>query len=261
MIFKQIFLTHRWTSNKYYLSGLEWNSNERVLHFLWNSKAYIYIYIYIYIYVYEICLKSNGSGCAEHPPVPGWNNFKGIIKWTRFKGVEVIKRALTMKLGRIPEKSFHQCIETCQKRNGKYIRLGWHYFVGKTMYFVVLNWNKLFVTPVLLLLRHTSYIYIYIYIYICICVCVCVCVYVVPSMSIQTFFVQAFKIIIDSWTFSIFLLYILWDDWQIFMISRSNQQLQHQLECTLLMPGCHSWWFSKMRSEREEEWYTIKFCF
>ena len=57
------------------------------------------------------------------------------------------------------------------------------------------------------------------------------------------------------------LLYILWP---IFMISGSNQQLQQQLEYTLLKPGCHSWWISKMQSEREdnlEEWYAIKLCF
>ena len=60
------------------------------------------------------------------------------------------------------------------------------------------------------------------------------------------------------------LLYILWDDWQNFMISASNQQLQQQLEYTLLKPDCHSWWISKMQSRREdtlEERYAIKFCF
>ena len=36
------------------------------------------------------------------------------------------------------------------------------------------------------------------------------------------FFVQAFKIVVDSWQFSMLLLYILWDDWPIFMISGSN---------------------------------------
>ena len=40
------------------------------------------------------------------------------------------------------------------------------------------------------------------------------------------FFVWAFKIVVDSWKFSILLLYILWDDWPIFMISPSNEQLQ-----------------------------------
>ena len=39
------------------------------------------------------------------------------------------------------------------------------------------------------------------------------------------FFVQAFKIVVDSWKFSMLLLYILWDDWPIFMISGSNEQL------------------------------------
>ena len=54
------------------------------------------------------------------------------------------------------------------------------------------------------------------------------------------FFEQAFKIDVDSWKFSILLLYILWDDWPIFMISASNEQLQQQLEYTLLKPDCHS---------------------
>ena len=48
------------------------------------------------------------------------------------------------------------------------------------------------------------------------------------------------------------------------MISGSNEQLQQQLEYTLLKPDCHSWWISKMQSGHEdtvEEWYAIKFCF
>ena len=53
------------------------------------------------------------------------------------------------------------------------------------------------------------------------------------------FFVQAFKIVVDSWKFTMLLLYILWDDWPIFMISASNEQLQQVLE----------------------EWYAIKLCF
>ena len=59
------------------------------------------------------------------------------------------------------------------------------------------------------------------------------------------------------------LLYILWDDWPIFMISGSNEQLQQQLEYTLLKPGCHSWCISKTQFGREEhfreERYVIKF--
>ena len=48
------------------------------------------------------------------------------------------------------------------------------------------------------------------------------------------------------------------------MISGSNEQLQQQLEYTLLKPHCHWWWISKIQSGRMdtlEEWYAIKFCF
>ena len=58
-----------------------------------------------------------------------------------------------------------------------------------------------------------------------------------------------------------FLLYILWDDWPVFMISGSYEQLQQQLEYTLLKPDCYCWWISKMQSDTLEEWYAIKFCF
>ena len=50
------------------------------------------------------------------------------------------------------------------------------------------------------------------------------------TISFQTFFVWSFKIVVDSWKFSMLLLYILWDDWPIFMISRSNEQLLQELE-------------------------------
>ena len=39
-------------------------------------------------------------------------------------------------------------------------------------------------------------------------------------------FRQAFKIVVDSWKFTMLLLYILWDDRPIFMILGSSQQLQ-----------------------------------
>ena len=50
------------------------------------------------------------------------------------------------------------------------------------------------------------------------------------------------------------LLYIFWDDWP-------NEQLQQELEYTLLKPDYHCWWISKMQSDTFEEWYAIKFCF
>ena len=57
------------------------------------------------------------------------------------------------------------------------------------------------------------------------------------------------------------LLYVLWDDWPIFMISRSNEQLQQELEYTQLKTDCHSCWISKMQSNTFEERYAIKLCF
>ena len=66
-------------------------------------------------------------------------------------------------------------------------------------------------------------------------------IYEVYTICFQTFLVWAFKIVVDTWEVSMLLLYILWDDWPIFMISGLNQQLQQQLEHTLLKPDCHSW--------------------
>ena len=97
------------------------------------------------------------------------------------------------------------------------------------------------------------WLYIYIYIYI-----------QGASNKFPDFFVQAFKIVVDSWKFCMWLLYNLWDDWPIFMISVSNEHLQQQLKYTLLKPDCHSWWILKKQSGREdtlEERYAIKLCF
>ena len=50
----------------------------------------------------------------------------------------------------------------------------------------------------------------------------------------------------------------------ILMVSGSNEQLEQQLEYTLLKPDCHRWWISKMQSGREdtlEERNAIKLCF
>ena len=81
------------------------------------------------------------------------------------------------------------------------------------------------------------------------------------TISFRTFFVWAFRIVVDSWKFGILLPYILWDDWPIFMISASKEQ---QLEYTLLKPDCHNWWILKMQCGHEdtlEERYAIKLCF
>ena len=89
-------------------------------------------------------------------------------------------------------------------------------------------------------------------------------IYDVHTIIFQTFFVWAFKIVVDTWKFNMSLSYILWDDWPIFRISGSNEQLQQELEYTQLKPDCHSWWISKIIFGHEdtlEERYAIKFCF
>ena len=67
-----------------------------------------------------------------------------------------------------------------------------------------------------------------------------ICIYEVNSITFQTFFVWAFKIVLESWKFSMLLLFILWDDWPIFMISDSKEQRQKQLNNTLLKLDCQS---------------------
>ena len=47
--------------------------------------------------------------------------------------------------------------------------------------------------------------------------------------KIPDFFVQVFKIVVDSSKFSMLLLYILWDDW-FFFISGLKEQLQQESE-------------------------------
>ena len=89
-------------------------------------------------------------------------------------------------------------------------------------------------------------------------------IYVVPSISFQAFFVMTFKIVVDSWKCSMSLLYILWDDWPIFMLSDLNKQQQQQLEYILLKFDCHSRWISKIQCGCEDtlkERYAIKLCF
>ena len=85
--------------------------------------------------------------------------------------------------------------------------------------------------------------------------------YEVHTISFQTFLIWEFKIAVDTWKLNMLLLSILWDDWPIFIISSLNEQLQQQLECTLLKPDCQSWWISKTQSGTLEGRYSIKFYF
>ena len=85
--------------------------------------------------------------------------------------------------------------------------------------------------------------------------------YEVHSISFQTFFVWAFEIVVDSWKFTMLLLYILWDDWPIFYDFRFKWTATAGI-------GIHTTkaWLSqlvnlKMQSDTLEERYTIKFGF
>ena len=104
--------------------------------------------------------------------------------------------------------------------------------------------NGAFGSPSITVANFTTlliYVYIYIYIYIC-----------GFFNKFPDFFVQAFRIVVESWKFSTLLMRWLTNfimRWLTnFMISGSNEQLQQQLEYTLLKHDCHSWWISKMQS-------------
>ena len=110
-----------------------------------------------------------------------------------------------------------------------------------------------------------TYTHTHIYAYIQLYICIHMHIHIRGAFDkFPDFFLEVFTIVVDSWKFCILLLYILWDDLPIFMISGSNEQLQQELEYTLLKPDCHSWWISKMQSGHEdtsEERYAIKFYF
>ena len=101
------------------------------------------------------------------------------------------------------------------------------------------------------------YWYIYVYIYN-----IYIYIYIRGACDyFPDFFRMGIYIVVDSWTFSKLLLYVYTDDWPIFRISASNQQLQQELEYTLLKPDCHSWWISKMQSDTLEKTICNKITF
>ena len=69
---------------------------------------------------------------------------------------------------------------------------------------------------------------------------------------------QVFEIVVDSLKFSVLFLYILWDDWFIFIISGSKEQLQQQLEYTKRL-GLLCWRSKGVQEEiRSEEASTLQ---
>ena len=83
----------------------------------------------------------------------------------------------------------------------------------------------------------TIYIYIYIYIYIR-----------GAFNKFPDFFVQAFKIVINSWKLENFPIHLM--RWLANFYDFSFKwAATEKLEYTLLKPDCHSWWISKMQSD------------
>ena len=72
------------------------------------------------------------------------------------------------------------------------------------------------------------------------------------SISFQTFFVQAFKIVVHSWKFTMLLLYILWDDWPIFYDFKFKWTATAAIGIHQLKSDYHSWWISKTQSGHED---------
>ena len=79
------------------------------------------------------------------------------------------------------------------------------------------------------------------------------------TISFQTFF-KHLKLL-TTLENSLCYCYTSYEITQIFMISRSNEQLEQELEYTPLKLDCHSWRISKMQSDTLEERYAIKLWF
>ena len=58
---------------------------------------------------------------------------KEVIKGVRFLDMEIIKKAVTTELKRIPEESFQECMEAWQNRMRKCVRLEGDYFEGENL--------------------------------------------------------------------------------------------------------------------------------
>ena len=121
--------------------------------------------------------------------------FKEVIKGTCFCNYDslydlVATKRATKSWGAIPEESFHQCIKVWQRKIRKCIRLERGLLWRGNQVVFVWNRNKLFVIPVSLFFRPMW----------------------CKNHKFPDFFAQAFKIVIDSWKFTMLLLYILWDD-------------------------------------------------
>ena len=63
----------------------------------------------------------------------------------------------TTKLKKIPENAFQECFESRKRRMHKCFQVEGDYFKGILLWHISIFFNKVFITPVLLLFGHTSY--------------------------------------------------------------------------------------------------------
>ena len=66
---------------------------------------------------------------------------------------------------------------------------------------------------------------------VCLWLTICIYIYEVHTICFQTFFVLAFKIVVDSWKFTRLLLYILWDDSFLWIAQLYPQSRPYIAEC------------------------------
>ena len=76
-------------------------------------------------------------------------------------------------------------------------------------------------------------------------------------ISFQIFFVWVFKILVDFWKFTIILLYILWNDWPIFMISDYDFRFKWTAAAAI---GIHppKTWLSQQVNFKNPIWHFIR---
>ena len=85
--------------------------------------------------------------------------------------------------------------------------------------------------------------------------------YVVSTISFQTFFVQAFKIVVYSWKFYYVIVIHLMRWLANFYDFRFKWTATAVIGIHLTKTWFHCWWISKMQSDTLEKRYAIKFCF
>ena len=84
---------------------------------------------------------------------------KLVLKGTHFSDIDSIKKGATTELKKIPENAFQECFESWKKQMHKCLGVEGDYFEGRWLWYISIFFNKLFITTVLLLFGHPSYMF------------------------------------------------------------------------------------------------------